>query len=273
MRKEYTRIKINGAGISKRNRALLDKLNREVKRPFTVFEVSKILKMRIDKARRLVTYWVLRGWLTRIKKGLFITVPLGAISPAERKEDPWIVATVVFEPCYIGGWSACEYWGLTDQIFKDIVVFTTRKSRKQKTEIQRTTYIVRNIKKEKIFGTKTIWRGQTRINVSDASRTLVDILNEPYLGGGIRNVAIILKEYFGGENKDDVRILDYISKLGNRAVYKRLGYLLEILKIDSPKIIAICKSNISSGYSKIDPSLPKRGKILRRWNLWVNAVL
>lgn len=269
MRKEYN--KTNAGGISKRNRGLLDKLNRQVKAPFNISEICHILEINSDRARRLMAYWVARGWLTRIKKGLFITVPLGAVNPAERKEDPWIVATIVFELCYIGGWSACEHWGLTDQIFKDIVVFSSHKTRKQKVDIQGTTYIVRNIKKEKKFGTKIVWREQTKVNVSDPSRTLVDILNEPYIGGGIRNVAIILEEYFKGENKDEFKLLDYILKLGNRTVYKRLGYLVELLKINSPKVIETCKKNLSSGYSNLDPNFPPKGKIMRRWNLRINA--
>lgn len=272
MRKEYNKT-INVLGISKHNRDLLDKLNRETKGPFPIVKVSTTLGIGLDKARRLVAYWVARGWLTRIKKGLFITVPLGAVNPAERKENPWIVASVVFDPCYIGGWSACEYWSLTDQIFKDIVVFSSKKPRRKKLEIQGTTYIVKNIKTEKMFGTKTVWLEQTRINLSDPSRTLVDILNEPYLGGGIRNVAIILKEYFEGENRDESKILEYIAKLGNRTVCKRLGYLMEFLKIDAPKTIAVCEKNISSGYSSLEPSLPPKGKILRRWNLRINAKL
>lgn len=272
MRKEYNKS-INISGISKRNRELLDKLNREIKGPFSITEVSMILGINLDKARRLVAYWVSRGWLTRIKKGLFITVPLGTVNPAERKENPWIVATIVFNPCYIGGWSACEHWGLTEQIFKDVVVFSSRKPRRKKLEIQGTTYIVKNIKAEKTFGTKTIWLEQTRINISDPSRTLIDILNEPYLGGGIRNVTSILKEYFEEEYRDESKVLDYISKLGNKTVYKRLGYLIEILNIDAPRIVDVCRKNISSGYSKLEPSLPSKGKFLRKWNLLVNAKL
>lgn len=272
MRKKYNKT-TNASGISKRNRDLLDKLNRETKGPFSIIKVSATLEIEQDKARRLVAYWVARGWLTRIKRGLFITVPLGAVNPAERKENPWIVASVVFNPCYIGGWSACEYWGLTDQIFKDIVVFSSKKPQRKKLEIQGTTYIVKNIKAEKMFGTKTVWLEQTKVNVSDPSKTLVDILDEPYLGGGIRNVAIILKEYFEGENRDESKILEYITKIDNRTVYKRLGYLVEFLKIDALKTIAVCKKNISSGYSSLEPSLPPKGKILRRWNLRINAKL
>lgn len=271
MRNEYTNI--SSGGILKRNRALLDTLNREAKNPFRISDVADILKLPLHKTTRLVAYWVSRGWLTRIKRGLFITVPLGAINPAERKEDPWVVATAVFEPCFIGGWSACEHWGLTDQIFADIVVFTSRKVRHKRNDIHGTVYIVRNIKNEKIFGVNPVWRGQTKVNVSDPSRTLADILSEPYLGAGIRNVASIVKEYFSGEDKSELKLLGYISRLGNGTAYKRLGYLLEFLKIDSPKIIEACRKGMTLGYSRLDPNLPTKGTTSRRWNLYVNALI
>ena len=271
MRNEYTNV--SSGGISKRNRVLLDTLNREVKNPFRISDAVSILKLPVHKITRLAAYWVSRGWLTRIKKGLFITVPLGAINPAERKEDSWLVAAAIFGPCYIGGWSACEHWGFTDQIFADIVVFTSRKVRHKINNIHGTVYIVRNIKDEKIFGTKPVWRGQTKVNVSDPSRTLVDILSEPYLGGGIRNVASIVKEYFSGEDRDELKLLSYISKLGNGTVYKRLGYILEFLKIDSPKLIKACRNGMTLGYSWLDPNLPKKGAMLRRWNIYINALI
>jgi len=270
MHNEYTNIK--AGGISNKNRVLLDTLNREVKNPFGIPDVSRILEISLIKARRLTAYWAARGWLTRIKRGLFMTVPLGAINPTERKEDPWIVAATIFTPCYIGGWSACEHWGLTDQIFKDIVVFTSRKVRHKRNEIHGTVYIVRSIKKEKIFGVKPVWREETKVNISDPSKTLVDILSEPYLGGGIRNVVSAVKEYFSGEDKDETKLLDYISKLGNGTAYKRLGYLLEYLKIDAPKIIKECRKNMTLGYSRLDPDLPMKKAVLRRWNLYVNAL-
>jgi len=270
MGNEYNKL---GGGISRKNRELVDILNRQIKPPFKISDISDVLKINKEKARYLAVYWTSRGWLSRIKKGLYTTISLGDINPAERKEDPWIVASSVFQPCYIGGWSACEYWGLTDQIFKDIVVFTSRKVRREKIVIQGTTYIAKNVKKEKLFGTKPVWKNQVKTNVSDPSRTLVDVLDEPYLGGGIRNASEIVREYFEGENKDETTLIGYIKIFGNRAVYKRLGYLLELLKISSPSLLEICRKNISSGYSNLDPGLPPKGKIIRRWNLRINARL
>ena len=153
MQKEYNNKKIPG-GITKENRKLLDLLNRQQKGPFTPKEAIKILKISYSKAIRLLAYWTERGWLTRIRKGLYITVPLGSINPSERKEDPWIIAASIFEPCYIGGWSACEHWGLTEQIFKDVVVITANKIRKRELSIQGTPFILKSVQEKKYSGQK-----------------------------------------------------------------------------------------------------------------------
>jgi len=272
MIKENRLSLIEQGGIYKRNRVLLDRLNRQVKGPFTIIEAANIMELPVIKARPLILYWVARRWITRIKKSLYMTVPLGTVKPKERKEDPWIVAAMVFDPCYVGGWSACEYWGLTDQIFNNLVIYSSKRLNRKKVIIQNTTYIVKLTNKTYFFGLKPEWRGSVKIMVSDASRTIVDILNEPYSGGGIRNVIEILRDYFSGDKRNDNDLLKYISRFGNKTIYKRLGYILEAMKIEGAgNIIGICKKNISSGLSKLDPQLHAKGRILRRWNLIINA--
>lgn len=266
-------MKDNIGGISLKNRVLLGEINRKAKGPFSINEFAGMLGMPLKRAKRLVLHWVSMGWLTRIKKGLYSTVPLEAVHPGERREDPWIVAARVFSPCYIGGWSACEHWGFTEQIFRDVVVFSGKDIRKRRQVIQGTIYIVKGIKKSKIFGTKPIWRGQVKVLVSDPRRTIVDLLDEPALGGGIRHIALMVKEYFSGEERNDKELFEYIKRNNNRAVYKRLGYLIETLKIDAPELLNACKINKSSGFTNLDPSLPIKGKIIRKWNLRVNALI
>ena len=65
----------------------------------------------------------------RVCRGLYAPIPLDAISPSEWREDPWVIAVKLFGPdYYIGGWTACEHWSFTEQIFMDTVVVTTRSS-------------------------------------------------------------------------------------------------------------------------------------------------
>jgi len=269
---EYTE-ELTSGGLSKHNRVLLDKLNREARAPFRIEQATKIINLSPSKTRRLLALWATKGWLTRIKRGLYSTVPLGAKYPQERKEDTWLVAEAAFGPCYVGGWSACEYWGMTEQIFKDIVVFTQKTPKKKINTIQGISYILKKVSLDRFFGLKPVWKGQVKIFVSDPSKTLVDMLHDPSIGGGIRNVALVIKEYFFSKKRDDKKLIDYSIDFGNRTVFKRLGYLLESLRIDAPLVIKACKSNISLGYSKLDPSIMQKGKIIKRWNLWINAAL
>lgn len=260
-------------GITEENRRLLDKLHRETMGPFTVSIASKILGLSQHSTARLLAYWASRGWLSRVRRGLYITVPLGARSPSERREDPWIVAATLFEPAYIGGWSACEHWGFTEQIFLEIVVFTARRVRTRKQHVQDTNFILKVVPEERLFGTVNVWRQQTKIRVSDPSRTITDVLSEPAIGGGIRHVAQVVKEYFSGEYRDDNKLINYISRLKNRTICKRLGYLVENFRVDAPEILRYCEANISSGYSKLDPTVEVKGKLSRRWNLDTNVDL
>lgn len=264
---------VNLGGISGTIRKRLDKLNQSTDGPFTIKDASKILNLPIDPTRDLLGYWARKGWLSRVRRGLYITVPLGTINPFEYKEDPWIVASKIYSPCYLGGWIAAEHWELTDQIFKDLVIFTLKKFRTRKTEIQGTSYILSLTSKKMLFGLSHVWRKSFKVKISDPSRTLVDILNIPSTGGGIRHISEIANNYFNSENRNDELLATYIKRIGNRTIYKRLGYIIEKLKIDAPQLSVICKKNISKGYSILDPDVKAKGKILRRWNLRINVTL
>jgi hypothetical protein len=125
---------------------------------------------------------------------------------------------------------------------------------------------------EAMFGTRNVWRRDVRVAVSDPSRTVIDVLNNPGLGGGIRHVAAVLEEYLRSEHRDDALLIEYGDRLGNRTVFKRLGWLLELLDIDGPLKDA-CLARRSAGLSKLDPTVSGTGRIVRRWGLRVNVDL
>jgi predicted transcriptional regulator of viral defense system len=260
-------------GISERNRKLLTTIHRGTTGPFTPQEAANLLHLDIHKARKFLAYLADKGWLTHVRRGLYCTVSLDVVEPASWKEDSWIIASKVFPPFFIGGWTACEHWGLTDQIFKETVIISSRTVRRRQLEIQGVPFIVKNVSNHKIFGTEAVWRGRTRVLVSDLARTIVDVLDDPYIGGGIRNVADILQTYLSHTRRNDSLVFEYAYKLGNRSVFKRLGYLLEAMNVDETKLIEKCQKSISSGISLLDPTASRRGRIVRKWNLCINVNL
>lgn len=258
-------------GIGPAYRAHLAGLSRAFDGPFTAAEAAEVLAVDRATASRITGYLASRGWLARVRRGLYVAVPLEATAPGEWRADPWLVAAHVFEPCYIGGWSACEHWGLTEQLFRDLLVVTAQPQRGSAVRLQGADFHVVVRQPAALFGTRPVWRGRERVDVSDPSRTVVDILDDPAIGGGIRHVADVVAEYFRSEHRNDDRLLAYIERLGNRTVFKRLGYLLEALEIDAPDLLKVCLERKSAGISALDPSIDAKGKITKRWNLRLNA--
>jgi len=53
------------------------------------------------------------------------------------------------------------------------------------------------------------------------------MLDDPALGGGIQHVSDCLAAYLKRADRDDARLIGYADRLGNGAVFKRLGFLAE----------------------------------------------
>jgi predicted transcriptional regulator of viral defense system len=104
--------------------------------------------------------------------------------------------------------------------------------------------------------------------VSDPTRTIVDMLSDPRLGGGIRPVVDVFQNYLKSEHKDLKLLLTYAEQLGNGAVFKRLGFLLERNSPEEKEIIATLTQKLTKGNAKLDPSL-KEDKLVTRWKLWI----
>jgi predicted transcriptional regulator of viral defense system len=268
---------IDPPGIGHRYRGYLERLHRDGGATFDAEEAARILDMDQPGAARLLGYLARRGWLSRVRRGLYVTVPLDARRSGEWMEDPWVVADSIYRPCYIGGWSACEHWNFTEQLFRTLLVVTGRSVRRSDVSYPGVQLHLTSRSPDMIFGTVGVWRNSTRVNVSDPSRTAVDLLDDPRLGGGLRHSADALHEYLLSDHRDDALLIGYGDRLGNRTIFKRLGYLLESREapagVDAGSLILACLDRRSSGLTTLDPANTSRGRIVRRWGLRVNLDL
>lgn len=258
----------NLSGLGKIERSRLIEVIRNTKGVISISEAADILKLSRNDVAKILSNWAAKGWLSRIRCGLYIPVPLESRTSDVPIEEPWIIAEYLYNPCYIGGWSAAEYWDLTEQIFRSIIVLTVQKPRNRKPVIRNTKYIVRTISKIAIFGVKPVWRGNVKILVSDPTRTIIDMLNDLSLGGGLRPTVDVLLNYLKSKYKDTELLVDYANRLGNGAVYKRMGFLFERLVPEEKRVISACKAKITKGNAKIDPKLPAE-RLITKWKLWI----
>lgn len=230
-------------------------------------DVVQVLDVSRGRAAKLLSRWTEQGWLRRVGAGAYVPVQLDMLGSEQVVQDPWILVPVLFAPAYIGGRTAAEHWDLTEQMFRDIVVFTARPVRQSTIERQGAVFTLRHIREELIFGTKTVWRGQTRIAVSDVHRTVVDMLNDPAAGGGIQHVADCFDQYLKRGDRDFTRLIGYAERLGNGAIFKRLGFLSE-RHAEARALAEEAKVRLTKGHARLDPTLACE-RLVTRWRLRV----
>lgn len=257
-------------GLRRGSRERLSKVLRQAKGSISPADASRALNVEQPEAARLLSKWASRGWLTRVRRGLYVSVPLESSTADLPLDDAWIVAERLFAPCYIGGWTAAAHWGLTEQLFRSTLVVTIRRPRARRVEAQGTVFVVRTVASTAMFGLKPIWRGKTRVNVSDPTRTVLDLLDTPALGGGIRSVLDMLKSYLGSAYRDPTLLIRYAEQLGNKAVFKRLGFLVATFAPTEKELVAECGKRLSAGIAKLDPKVPA-DRLATAWRLWIPA--
>lgn len=256
------------AGLGKESRKRLAEIIRRARGTVSVSEAAEILGISPEKAAKMLARWAQQGWLSRARQGLYVPVPLEASTADVALEDPWLIAERLYSPCYIGGWSAAEHWGLTEQIFRTVVVLTTRKPRDRRPKIKGIEFLLRTIPAKALFGTKPVWRGQVKVNVANQTRTLIDMLNDPALGGGLRPTVDVFRTYMRSDSKNTGLLIEYADRLGNGAVLKRLGFIAERFSPNEKELIEACRARLTKGNAKLDPLLPAE-RLVSAWRLWV----
>lgn len=232
-----------------------------------VEDVVRALHMSRTDASKRLSRWTKQGWLRRVGRGAYVAASVDTLANEHVLDDPWVLVPALFAPAYIGGRTAAEHWDLTEQLFKDIVVVTGQTLRSRRQQRHGAIFTLKHINVEKIFGTRTVWRHHTKVDVSDLHRTIVDILGDPAMGGGIQHVADCLRAYLARKDRDDRKLIEYAEQLGNGAIFKRLGFLAE-RDPNGTSLIQPCAARLTAGNAKLDSAFPAQ-RLITKWKLWV----
>ncbi len=255
------------AGISRSGRTDLATVLEGGRRFVTSEQAARALGLDADATAKKLARWAESGWLRRVRRGLYLAVPADVAEPSTWTEDPLVVAAQVW-PGYFTGWTAASRWSLTDQVFRTTILKTTARVRASTVRLLDHDYLVASAG-DMSWGLKSQWHGEYRLRFADPARTVVEILDTPRIGGGIRHGAEILTAYL--DNHEPETLLTYAERLDNRAVFKRLGYLVEAVGLDPPDLIEKCRDHLSKGVSALDPDGAAGGTISTRWGLRLNV--
>ena len=240
---------------------------------FTTTRAAELLRQPPSEASVTLGRLVQQGWLVRVRRGLYLVLPLEAGREGGAVEDPWVLASELYSPCYIGGWSAAEHWGLTEQLFRSTFVVSAAAIRHATETFVGTEFHLVRAKKSRVSTVRPIWRGRERVSVSDRERTIADALASPSWVGGIRHLTQMLRSYRSAKEWNPHRLLERVAEVESGAAFKRLGYLAETALPAEPVLVDAALARRSAGVVKLDPAVEGRGRLTKRWGLWVNVRL
>ena len=234
-----------------------------------VDDAIEALGLERTHAAKLLAGWHKQGAIRRISRGLYVPIQPSALGKTQVLDDPWILVPELYEPGYIGGWSALEYWELTEQLFRSICVLTNKRTNYGEAKHQGVGFFIKYIPEKKHFGTKTIWRNNIKVQISDLHKTLLDITDDPYLGAGLQHTIDCFAEYKKIVDKGDdlVQLLEYATRINNGALFKKLGFLSEKLEFEQ-SFIDQCANRLTTGYAYLDKN-SLNNKLVTKWRLWV----
>ena len=255
--------------ISEASAKILSLLNRKDK---TWFYISEAYVLFPDMSKNQIRVQIKRmtdeGLLMRVREGVYYIIPYEQDSETFMPDWHLLAEPLSGRDYYIGYYSALQIHQLITQPSLKEQIVVNKQIKPSKTEIKGVTFQFIYHDDEHFFGYKNVWIDNfNRVLCSDLEKTFVDCLYKPNYAGGIIEIA---KAIFISRKKINYDILlDYVMQFNSQVVIKRLGYLLELLNIETTIIKALQKL-CSNSISVLDTEAPKGGKILSRWNIQQN---
>jgi predicted transcriptional regulator of viral defense system len=237
---------------------------------FSNRDVEAITGLNSKSARGVTMRLVDRGLATRLKPGLSILVPPELGHERVYLGDPYVVANEIVgdADCFISHTSAMDINQMVTQ--PQLVVYTTTMKTIRTRSVLGTEFRFVRCKPEHFFGAMDHWVTKIRkIRVSDPERTVIDGLRQPEYCGGFSEIA---KGFWMRRQDMDIKkLVAYALMLDIGAVYRRLGYLLEIFETQETGQLELLRRKLTATYVLLDPTLPAEGKFMARWRLRLNV--
>ncbi len=210
---------------------------------FTTNDVSKIVGKNQNYIKTLIYRLRKNNLIYKIEKGKYSVY-----------NDPLVFVSYIYVPSYISLWSAIRYYGLTEQLPKIIFVFVTKS---RKSLIFNNTKI-EFIKTKHFFGFKKERYNNFDIFIADKEKLVIDCLLSKKVS--LDDVIRIIK------NVDIKKLILYTLRTKNNSLAKRIGFILDELKIDTKNLIRLVDNN----YIKLDYDMQNRGKRNTKWRILDN---
>lgn len=214
----------------------------------------------------LLAYYVRRGRLVAVRRGLHVVVPFGT-EAAGFSIDPLLVAAKAADDAILAYHTALEWHGKAHSAFS-IAFFLTRRAVRP-FRFRGSTFRPVRVERLNTTGLLKHARGGITARVTTLERTLVDVLDRPDLAGGWEEVWRSLEsvEFFELD-----AVVKYALQLKNATSVAKVGFYLqqhrEVLMVEDAHLSRL-KAHRPRSPHYLDRSNRKGGRFVADWNLVV----
>ena len=220
--------------------------------------LADLLSLTRRQVYRLIARLEGDGLVGEVEKGKYLLLGL---EPEKVLSNPLFIASHLAAPAYVSYWSALHYYGFTEQVPLTTFVATTQKKRPVVYRSFSFTFVT--LKPAKFFGYRREEVGDLPTVVADEAKSIVDSLDLPQHAGGMREVTRALRAAL--DTVDASTLIEYANRMANRSLGSRLGYLLEFYGRSAQGL------HHSAGPVRLDPTRPRTGPTVARWQIVVNV--
>lgn len=187
----------------------------------------------------------------------------GVIKEIERDkytvhDDPLLVASSLTWPSYISCWAALRHHNLTEQLPAAIHVVTTRSRKRREVEFGRARIVFIRTKPLCFFGFEKAQLGGLEVFVAEPEKALVD--SALFRQVSFSEITDIARENL--KSIDVSKLIGHLLKIGDNALAKRFGFLLERLGAETYGKLG---KFVGRSYTNLDYARPAEGKKDERW--------
>ena len=227
-----------------KERELMEKLKE--KAVFAVQDIQRIGDFSREYAKLVANRLVKRKLIKKITKNSYTV-----------KKDILVAASNLKIPSYVSFWSASSYYGFTEQILKVITIACARKIK----PIMFEGYRIKFIEVKDLFGYKKMRTEQGEIFMVDQEKLLIDGLMRFRAMGNFDEIEkVFQKAKISGE-----KCVEYLKRIKNLSLIKRVGYLLEKYKgIDIAK-----EFKMDRNYVYLNQFSKKRERTNAKWRVYL----
>lgn len=212
------------------------------------------------ESKQRISLLAKRGWLVRIKRGLYIVITdIATLGFSDLSE--LTISQTLNKESYISFENALQYYSMFDQMLSSIEAVTDKRARNYK--VQDKEYRFSHIKKTLYFGFTTITLEGREVKMAEKEKVLLDML---YFRASSYTASLVLEKLRDYKEDIDFEKLKKYARVFGLSMIREIGFLLDLVKVDTKDLYRIGK--IREGYSKMSAN---SSEFNSRWRLYYDS--